>query len=231
MLRRLPVRWDVYLSCWRRISLKDVIPVEEGAEHASSFGGFGSFLNTDLDGNLARPRQMRAAPNARYLIHPALTRAFKMIASQSSRDTVLGSRMPACLIVFPFLDSLQPARSSVAQSARSSMDFMPCSPKVTSICVVIPGISLRLSSTPSAFRFASKLASGDERRGAVVAIKAVCGRSAVIGSPDRGVCEYAAIRPPMRLRIDFMGPNFSCIGRTNRPRSGHPIEGGHWQIV
>src|SRR5450830_961463 len=61
------------------------------------------------------------------LIHPAFMRAFMMIASQSSRDTLKRSRIPACLMVFPSLDSLQPSRSSVAQSARSSMDLMPYS--------------------------------------------------------------------------------------------------------
>jgi hypothetical protein len=99
-----------------------------------------------------------------YLIHPALMRAFIMIASQSSRDTLKRSRIPACLIVFPSLDSLQPSKSSVAQSARPSIDFIPCSPKATSIRVVTPGISLSPSSTSSRFRLASTMRS-DERRG------------------------------------------------------------------
>src|SRR5262249_11919596 len=94
-----------------------------------------------------------------YLIQPALTRAFIMSVSQYSRDTFKRSRIPGCLTVFPSFDSLQPSRSSVAQSARSSIDFMPCSPKATSIRVVTPGKFLRLSSTPSSFRLASKFTS------------------------------------------------------------------------
>src|ERR1035437_4972835 len=63
--------------------------------------------------------------------------------------------MPVCLMAFPSLNSFQPSRSSVAQSARSSTDLMPCSAKATSIGVVTPGISLRVSSTPNTFRLAS----------------------------------------------------------------------------
>ena len=88
-----------------------------------------------------------------YLIHPAFMRALIIIASHFLRDTLKPSRIPACLMVFPSSDSLQPLRSSVAQSARSSIDFIPCSPKATSIRVVTPGISLSASSTPSTFRF------------------------------------------------------------------------------
>ena len=46
-----------------------------------------------------------------YLINPVLMRAFIMIASQSSRDTPTRLRIPACLIVFPSLDSLYLMRS------------------------------------------------------------------------------------------------------------------------
>ena len=51
-----------------------------------------------------------------------------------------GIEIPACLIVFPSLDALQPSRSSVAQAARSSIDVIPCSPKATSIWPVILGV-------------------------------------------------------------------------------------------
>ena len=62
-----------------------------------------------------------------------------------------------------------------AQSARSLIDFTPCSLKATSICVVTPGISLSPSSTPSSFRLASKFASmrSGERRGSDLGTKSV----------------------------------------------------------
>src|SRR5450755_154496 len=118
---------------------------------------------------------MLASQNKFHLNHPALVRALIMFASHFLRDTLNPSRIPACLTVFPSLDSLQPLRSSVAQSARSSIDFIPCSPKATSIRVVTPGIFLSASSTPSSFRLESELVfmRSDEHRGSKLGTKSV----------------------------------------------------------
>src|ERR1039457_874926 len=125
---------------------------------------------------------MQASQNKFYLNHPALVRAFMIIASHFLRDTLNPSRIPACLMVFPSLDSLQPLRSSVAQSARSSIDFIPCSPKAASIRVVTPGIFLSASSTASSFRLELELVfmRSDERRGSELGTKSVlCGSAGV----------------------------------------------------
>src|SRR5665213_2250994 len=68
-----------------------------------------------------------------YLNHPALARAFMIIASQSWRDTLKSSRIPVCLMVVPSLNSLQPSRSSVWQSARSSMDLISISQRPAAV--------------------------------------------------------------------------------------------------
>src|SRR5208337_3426288 len=64
-------------------------------------------------------------------IQPARTRASRIIASACARVTPKLLRKPGFAVSPPSPRSVQPTRSSLAQSARSSSDLTPFSPSLT----------------------------------------------------------------------------------------------------